>query len=289
MFETIREFGVAALSPEEEADARLRLAEWLVEFAEARTAASRGSEPKAVLDELEAEMPNLRSAFAWLAREGVEHVELALRLGSGLWPFWKQRSYLDEGRFQVERALGLCEFSVTPYRAKALLDLANSDGIATSDALALCEQSAALFRELKLPLGYARSLVGCGMNANDLGLYEQSKEALTQALAIYRSEGDARGVALASCHLGLVESNLERYENARNTLEDARKRFNDLGSYFDETLTILQLGVNSRLAGWYELSRHQLLESHSRSSDRQLHSRRWILPSRIWVARATAT
>ncbi|MCC2626767.1 MAG: hypothetical protein K0S14_417 [Thermomicrobiales bacterium] len=122
MLETIREFGLDALTESGEAtEIRARHAGWFLHLAEDAEQRLRGPEQIAWLDRLEAERDNLRAAFAW----AMEHndSDTALRLANALGPFWLVRGTVSEGRTWLERALASAESAPSPLRARALIDL----------------------------------------------------------------------------------------------------------------------------------------------------------------------
>ena len=71
-------------------------------MAERGTPAGWGPALRAWADRISAELDNIRAALAWACATPAA-VELALRLGVALWPFWVVRGHLREGSQWLER------------------------------------------------------------------------------------------------------------------------------------------------------------------------------------------
>lgn len=71
---------------------------------------------------LEEEHDNLRMALYWSIERG--DVEIALRLGAALWPFWRACSYLDEGHYWLGRVLARGATGSPSLRERVLEGLA---------------------------------------------------------------------------------------------------------------------------------------------------------------------
>ena len=107
MLETVREFALERLEASGEAEAvRARHAAFFAALAEqdGPRLLKRDARMRAVLDRLEAEHPNFRSALAW-ALSAAGDPETALRLAGPLHPFWYFRGHLAEGQAWLERAI----------------------------------------------------------------------------------------------------------------------------------------------------------------------------------------
>jgi predicted ATPase len=76
---------------------------YFTQLAESLSGPIRTPDHGAALDRLEREHDNLRAALRWSLDHG--EADLALRIGSALWPFWKLRGHMSEGREWLERAL----------------------------------------------------------------------------------------------------------------------------------------------------------------------------------------
>ena len=122
MLETIREFGLDALTESGEAtEIRTRHAAWFLRLAEEAEQALRGPDQITWLNRLDAERENLRAAFSWALDRN--DADTALRLANALGSFWMVRGTVSEGRAWLERALARTESVSGSLRARALMEL----------------------------------------------------------------------------------------------------------------------------------------------------------------------
>jgi predicted ATPase len=105
MLELVREFAQEQLLAAGEADAVQKAhAAWCLESVlVAQPHLQQGPEMLRWLGRMDTELDNLRSALAWCDEQG--EIETSLRLGVALGRYWVLRSYLNEGRAWLERAL----------------------------------------------------------------------------------------------------------------------------------------------------------------------------------------
>jgi non-specific serine/threonine protein kinase len=203
MLETIREFGLAALSTagEEEPVERAR-AGYFLTMAERAEAALAGLEGGAWIERLETEHDNLRAALGWSIKAG--HTTTALRLSAALWRFWARQGHLQEGRVWLERALAMDHEAPSAVRAKAShylgnleLDLGDYAG-----ARSAYEASLALRRALDDRQGITATLTGLGLVAAAEGNDATARALHAESLAIERELGNRRGEAQSLHNLG---------------------------------------------------------------------------------------
>jgi predicted ATPase/DNA-binding SARP family transcriptional activator len=206
LLETIREFGLERLIASEEFDeARLAHANYYRSLTEQARDGLAGPEQVHWFDRLEIEHDNLRAALDWAAESG--DAELALRLSGALWRFWMARSYLVEGRAQLERALALPEAPRYPNeRAIALAragDLARRCGdLDTASArleasLSLCQQI-----DNRREEAWVQTELGCLALARRE--HVSAWQALTRGLGIAQESDDPAGVAHSQLLLARV-------------------------------------------------------------------------------------
>jgi predicted ATPase/DNA-binding CsgD family transcriptional regulator len=114
MLETVREYGAEQLiASGEEAAIRQRHAAWCQSFAEQVDPLRIASRQPARVAALDAELPNMRAALAWLLDTGL--ADSALRLAGALVPVWWVRSRLGEAIGWLDRAI---DASTSPGRAR---------------------------------------------------------------------------------------------------------------------------------------------------------------------------
>src|SRR5262249_44639693 len=121
LLETIRQYAREKLAETGEAErTRARHADFFLREAEEADAKLRGPEASVWLTSLIAEHDNLRAALAWGLAAGNE---AGLRLGGSLAWFWWMRSYFDEGRRWLGRAL-----TASPDRSAARMKALHGAG-----------------------------------------------------------------------------------------------------------------------------------------------------------------
>ncbi len=206
LLETIREFGVERLIASHEYErARDAHTRYYVSLAERARDGLSGSEQVSWFDRLEMEHDNLRAAIAWAIER--DDAERALRLCGALWRFWMARSYLVEGRAQLERALALPEAQRYPTdRAIALAragDLARRCGDLEAArerfeaSLAICQQIGNRKEE-----AWVQTELGCLALARQE--YAGAHAFLTHGLAISQEIDDRTGIAHSQLLLARV-------------------------------------------------------------------------------------
>ena len=255
MLETIREYAAEQLRDAGEAD-RIGAAHAACVAALAESAVNALIHPdgQALLDRLELELPNVRSAITFAIRTG-DH-ETALRIGSGLREFWHSRNHLQEGRAVLAELLSItADDGPTILRAMAVAtasELASWHGdYQTSYRLAVEATEMAtvvgdpiVLANARQGLGWAtfmhepeRSLVefeaaiemadaagdpallmgavqGAAMALLQLGRIPEARARLMEAIAIADANGDRYTQAFHMTSLGFLEVRSERREAA---------------------------------------------------------------------------
>jgi predicted ATPase/DNA-binding XRE family transcriptional regulator len=187
MLETIREYALEQLAASgEETATRTRHAAYYLGLAEAAVPRLRGPEQVRWLDWLEADHDNMRAAFEWYL--GSSGIEEALRLVGALHWFWDRRGYLDEGRARIQVALDAAANITAP-----------SDSLLRARAWAL---------------------VGAAALAFDQGDRAAVAAFAEESAALFRQQGDSRGLALALLRLAFVSSASEP-QRAHDLLDSA--------------------------------------------------------------------
>jgi predicted ATPase/DNA-binding CsgD family transcriptional regulator/transcriptional regulator with XRE-family HTH domain len=187
MLETIREYALSQLRASgEEMVMRARHAAYYLDLAEAAVPRLRGSEQLRWLDWLEVDHDNLRSAFEWYLGSG--RVEEALRLAGALHWFWDRRGYLSEGRERIHAALDTAVHISAP-----------------ADSLQRVR---------------AWALVGAATLAFDQGDHAAVTVFAEESAALFRRQGDSRGLTLSLLRLAFARSASEP-QRARHLLVEA--------------------------------------------------------------------
>ncbi|MFN8592115.1 MAG: tetratricopeptide repeat protein [Thermomicrobiales bacterium] len=206
LLETIRAFAREELAAAgDEALVRARHAAFYRELA---------SNPTAATGELEADLPNLRDAFAWLCENGA--AALALEMAVHLDSFWLRHGEPREGRDWLERALALSPEVDQAQRAAALgvlgmLRRELGEPVAAKKAL---RESLELARAVGDPSAEAAALAGLGALADDVGDHATTRAMSQASASICREIGDASGLVRALHNWGWAEAGLGRVEVA---------------------------------------------------------------------------
>lgn len=263
MLETIREYALERLEEAGEGPTLRRChAAFCLQLAEMAAPWLWGSAQLQWLSRLEADQGNFRAALAW-SLTAVGDMVLGLRLAGGLWPFWLLRGYASEGRDWLTRLLALPHHSdvSSPVRAKALYGagvLAGAQGDYIQ-AVAFCEESLALFRDLENQPGMAWSLNQLAFVALNQGYDVQATARAQESLALFREVGDQRGVAESLDHLGRVVRNQGDYKRATTLFQESLILFREVGHQRGIAHSIRSLGNMAWTQGDYAAA-HTLFE-----------------------------
>jgi predicted ATPase len=230
MLETIREYGLEALSVSGELDATCRAhALYYLRLAEEAESKLRGPQQAEWLGRLEREQDNLRTALQWALEQ--EERTLALSLGSALLDFWLIEGQMSEGYAQLARALANSEGIEVPVLAKALaacgwLVWMQGD---FSQAEKYCQKSLALYREEGETPGIALSLHRLGWAEHTQGDHTRARLLFEESLALFRELDDSLGMGDALRALGNVSLIQGEYASACTLLEESLALYRKAG------------------------------------------------------------
>jgi predicted ATPase/DNA-binding CsgD family transcriptional regulator len=230
LLETVRQYGREKLEASEEAEERRREhAAWFLALAEQAEPELKRRQQVVWLARLENEHGNLRAAMRWLLREG--EIEAAVRFAWALWLFWWYHGYQGEGRRYAEEILakkGVLAFDV---RARAVyVRAAVSYGLESVDlTMRLCEESAAMFRQVGDKSGLAVTLGVQGITALQQGDVERARASFEECLNLFREVGDRWGIVSTLAHLGIIPLSAGDNAGAVRYFEEAVALSNDMG------------------------------------------------------------
>jgi predicted ATPase/class 3 adenylate cyclase len=206
----------------------------------------RSDRPDA-LDRLELEHDNIRAALRWSLDQG--EGELALRIASAAWPFWKLRGHHGEGRRWLEQALDMSPDVPAAVLAHALRgagDLAagQSDYDRARDHL---ERSLLITEQIGNDAEAAAILTRLAGLPHRRGDLQEATRLFEDALERARHAGEPSSMAhiLASLAL-LAEDQGERAAAETYAAEalDLRRRTNDLYAVTDALLAQGEISIN---------------------------------------------
>ncbi len=250
MLETVREYGLEALTESGEAEETRRAhAAFFLTLAERSDAELLGPEEAAWLARLEAEHDNLRAGLRWALDQAES--ETALRLSTALYLFWTLRGYLHEGRDWLERSLAGGSTATPFWRARALgyqghiaRDL-EDHGTARSSY----EASLTIWKELDNRRGVASLLAALGTVAFNLGDYVQARGLLEESLEIQQNRKDEEGTAIALYHLANVAVAEGDFPRAQKLYEEVADSWQTVGNAGDAAYARMGLGRVARHEG----------------------------------------
>jgi tetratricopeptide (TPR) repeat protein len=260
MLHTIREFGLEQLdaSPFDD-DARVRHAEYFLDFAESRTPLLFGRQQIEALRDFAVEHDNIRAALDWYSES--KDTERLVRLALATWWFWYLRGHLLEGRRWLKLAfeqLGKDDRSV----AAARIALAYGSLAVLQADFALAETILDHGRAIALENGdtflAARILAVRGQATGFYGNQRDARDMLQQAERDQRSLGDRWGLALTLMFLSMRSwALLERKEAEAYALESTQI-FQELGDGWGAGLSPSVLARIAMEEGRYDDARTQL-------------------------------
>jgi predicted ATPase/DNA-binding SARP family transcriptional activator len=222
MLETVREYALERLA-DDGGEERMRRhhAEHFTALAEAAEPELAGDRGPEWLRRLEAEHANLRAALGWAGRAGA--VELELRLVAALARFWVVGGHLNEGRSRLDGALAEPAGQPARLRARAL---AGATALALSQGdyrrmTAYAGEALELYRTIDDRRGVARALDGLATAAANLGDHGRSRALYEQSIALCRELGDDGLLAICTTNLGCLDMMDGELERARELSEEA--------------------------------------------------------------------
>jgi predicted ATPase/DNA-binding CsgD family transcriptional regulator len=208
MLLTVREYALELLRESGEIEKSQRAhALYFLTFVEEAELHLKGPQQSTWITKLEREQENLRTALAWLMKQG--EAELALRFCGALGWFWYLRGYWSEGRRWLQGALGLAQASSsTAARAKALYGAGNlayyQDDYAI--ARALWQEGVNIYRSLGIHKAYANALGDLGVLTHVQGDLAAARPLLEESERLCRISGRTWELAWLLRKLGYLAS-----------------------------------------------------------------------------------
>ena len=284
LLETIRQYARDRLLESGEApmvrDRHLRHYLLVAEVAEPKL---EGPEMLPALNQLEAELDNIRAALEWTLDRSPED---ALRLAARLTYFWQRRGRLLEGRRWLRG--GLARFKALPpaageaarerlaLQAKALWaagTLAWAHGELNA-ARPLLEESVALARAAEASKTLVNALGMLGFTATWLGDAAAAEAAIDEGLRLARATNDRWGLALMLGAQAALAGQLHGdFAAARGYAEASVQLQRELGNPWSAAIAIMGLGAGASFQGHFAEAKAHLAESETlfrQVGDRQM-------------------
>jgi predicted ATPase/class 3 adenylate cyclase len=190
MLETIRQFGLEALSARGEADVvAARHARFFAELVRRTAGEPYTADVSAGLALLEVEHDNLRGALRWTTAGG--DPALGVELAGRLTEFWDVRGHVAEGREWLQATLQVGDLAADADRARALLGSARLALIQDDHAAARkpAQESLELYRKLDDPSGIVRSLPHLAWVHDLAGEHDEALRLCEEAVALAHQRG----------------------------------------------------------------------------------------------------
>ncbi len=293
MLETIREYGLEALTEQQELETtRAAYAAYYLQLAEEADVWLWGSHLFVWLERLEREHDNLRAALVWSlepvqGEEAGQRNEVALRLGGALHRFWFSHGHFSEGRIFLGRVLAASADVTTARRAKALVvaaDLAFDQGdIQHVEALAV--ESLELYRAVGDVLGIARALGQLGRLARFRSESARAHALLEESIALCQELGNHWYLAWSLLELAHVDARLGEFDKAKAHYEEALALWRQIGD--KEAAAVVLNGFGGFLYNYQkDFITARAMSEEALMLSRELNSKHEVQPLSLlsWIA-----
>ncbi len=264
--ETIREYALERLEASGEAAVlRRHHAAYYAALVETGAPHSIGLHEVEWHDRLELEHDNVRAALRWARKAG--DGELGLRIATAIWPFWRRRGYLTEGRQWLE---GLLE--VPDGRRPAVPAALQAQALLAAGMLALdvgdfahgiarVDESRARYERLGDKAGVAWALNSLGHGTCNHGDVTRGQALCEEALTLFRELGDKRGIATALFDLAMCAWLQDDHALSDARAEESIPLFRELGDTGGLAWSLWRLGENALVRRDYARAAAKLEES----------------------------
>lgn len=238
LHELVRQFARARLAPEEADRASQRHCAWYAAFLSRREPQLRGRMQKEAADAIRAETENLRQTWAWAV--GHADVDALGQACRGFYWLWDTRGWyaeIDQLFAQAAEQAGgapRIRAQLITRRATALNRIGRF-----ADAGALLAEAESLAAAVGDAGTQALAMRHRCYGPLVQGDFERARDFIARSLDLYRQAGELAGAADALIGLGIVESNLGRYDIARRHYQEAADILEDLG---DEQIRAVAIG-----------------------------------------------
>ena len=254
MLETVRAYaGEKLAASNDEAELRLRHAEYFAQFIEARIARLRARDEVETLAQLEPHLDNVRAALDWSHRAG--EAELCVRLALALGAFLRRRGLQKEAVVCIHTGFECAQqledktaLLAGLWRERAGVE---QDQLEWNKARQSAQNALELFTKTADARGKAdaHNLIGlCNKHEDNL---DAARSSFGHALEIYRQISDDIGLAIARNNLGLSELEIAGgdLEAAARELNEALRLRRACGDRRGMAETLNNLGVLAQKAG----------------------------------------
>ncbi len=244
MHELLREYAEAKLreSPEEAERTRARHCSYYASFLHQKVEDLKGERQKEALDEIRAEMGNLRAAWRWAVTHGRwQEIGRALE---GLYHFYEMQGWFREGEEAFRQAVeGLAEHGFwSPGQSER-------------------GEAAPSVHDPQAAVVVGKLLARWGWFSWRLGLYGQGRELVQRGLAVCRNRGERGEVAFCLASLGFIAHNVGEYEEAGRLYRESLALYREIGDRWAILRALSRLGLLSYTTGVYRKAQQLFQEA----------------------------
>jgi len=249
MLETIREYALEQLEASGEAE---RLRQQHARYYQALSSEQPAEDDETYTRRVDRDYDNLRSALEW-SQTPVGNSETALWLAGSLSPVWLERGLRHEAITTLQRALDHpLGVGRTVAHVRARERLANVLGLTGNYAAAQAQYEQALPLERELGESGAWILGRLGWLAREQGDRITAWARLSEAIALYRQQGDTHGLAWELTTVAEVAILDEDPTRAEALLDESRALSPFIESSLWRGWTLNHLGHAAQLRGDYQ-------------------------------------
>jgi predicted ATPase/DNA-binding SARP family transcriptional activator len=268
LHELLRQFSAEKLkaAPPEQAATHERHSAYFLTFLQEREARLAGKQQLGALDEIQAEVENIRSAWSWAVEQG--QVEVIDRALDSLYQFYWLRSHFQEGEESFRRVVEHFPPSTIRTANHALSELEGSE-IVLGKALArqgafcmqlgrydvasdLLQHSLAIARRLEAQVEIAFCLNFLGDVAWEQEDAPAAEQLYRESLAISQAFGDHLGMAEALARLGWLNTIINgAYLQGKRYLQQSLDLMRAMENQAGMAFLLNRLGANVFCLGEY--------------------------------------
>ncbi len=260
LLETLREYAYVKLAQSGELQAlTTAYSEYFAGFAEQVEPQLHGPQQKILLDRLELDLANFRSAIQLAIDANLP--EVAARLGVSLWHYWYVRLHHQEGMRCLKQILAMP--LPRPYRAKLLYGLGMLARRVADDSTtyAYVSEALELFRIEQDAYGVASCLRVLGFTDYRQVHLESAQQKLEEALLLFRQMDHTEGVAAVLANLAYIKMVQLDWASARSFQETSLRLRRNTGNLHAMTVSLDCLGAISVAQNDLGAAKDHLLES----------------------------
>jgi serine/threonine protein kinase/tetratricopeptide (TPR) repeat protein len=264
MLEVLKQYGIEKFDefPQEKSLIQNRHSRFFVEFVHQREDSLRGGNQKSALEEISAEIENIRSAFRRIV--GHRNYPDISKILEGLYRFYEIRGWLQEGNEAYANIASSLrdDYSNTDSLDAELVHLYSKvltrQGAflyrlgKTDEAEQVLKKSIQILDQSddKKEIAFAFTYLGAVEYLRQN--FRQATFHLDKALQIFRGAGDRLGTAISLHHLGLIAKDVNNFSKAKELFQESLELNREFGDRFGIAISLNNMGIVARELGHLE-------------------------------------